>query len=363
MIKLKDLRSRLTDEQRTIINTIWRYEREKNQGIPSVTLYDQFGSESAVRSALEPLGGDVAYMPRYDSGKRRFHLTFLGYLLAERGEELEDLLTRYLRYVRQQLKADGECSGVNIEAAIEACQFTPEETSFFKEMFYRTPFHGSGGGGSYETGLPPDLNDWYFAMDMGDYVRQRAMRSYNPATSIDGGHTYGSYVGVITSVGTESTYFIPPEISDSLEKFREDHPDTSRVGFVMMEFGQTRAHSDVVEGIHIALNAAGLTAVRADDKQYHDDLLPNILTYIYGCGFGIAVFERLEQENFNPNVSLEVGYMMGLRKPLCLLKDKTLKTLHTDLVGRLYRSFDPQDPIRTVPRELSKWLKDKGLRG
>jgi len=101
--------------------------------------------------------------------------------------------------------------------------------------------------------------------------------------------------------------------------------------------------------------------LRADDKQYHDDLFPNVLTYMYGCRFGIAVFERLEEDDFNPNVSLEVDYMNALKKSVCLLKDKTLKTLQTDLVGKLYKIFDPQDIINTIPSELEKWLRDKDL--
>ena len=80
-----------------------------------------------------------------------------------------------------------------------------------------------------------------------------------------------------------------------------------------------------------------------------------------GCGFGVAVFERIEAEQFNPNVSLEVGYMRALSKEVCLLKDKTLTTLQTDLLGKLYRQFDPQDPERTIPNELSRWLSDKGI--
>lgn len=71
--------------------------------------------------------------------------------------------------------------------------------------------------------------------------------------------------------------------------------------------------------------------------------------------------ERIEADDFNPNVSLEVGYMFALKKPVCLLKDKTLKTLHTALVGKLYRVFDPQDPASSVPPVLTQWLEDKGI--
>lgn len=153
----------------------------------------------------------------------------------------------------------------------------------------------------------------------------------------------------------------PPEITTSLERFRRDHPDPSKVAFIMMRFGKTPAHDNITAAVRNELASHGITALRADDKEYHDDLFPNVLTYMYGCSFGVAIFERIEAEDFNPNVALEVGYMLALSKPVCLLKDRTLRTLHTDLVGKLYKSFDPQDPSGSIPPELQKWTRDKGL--
>lgn len=112
----------------------------------------------------------------------------------------------------------------------------------------------------------------------------------------------------------------PVEIELSLRHFRLDHPSPEKVAFVMMKYGSTRAHDEIVKGIEAALVPHGICAVRADSKEYHPDLYYNILTYIYGCGFGIAVFERIEREDFNPNVSLEVGYLLALSKEVCLLK-------------------------------------------
>jgi hypothetical protein len=153
----------------------------------------------------------------------------------------------------------------------------------------------------------------------------------------------------------------PPEIAASLRRFSAEHPDSEKVAFLMMRFGKTKAHRNIVAAVRKALTPLGITVVRADDKQYHDDLLDNVLTYAHGCGVGIAVFERIETDEFNANVAFEVGYMLALRKDVCLLKDKTLKTLHADLVGRLYRTFDPLDPAGTIPRELGIWLSDKGI--
>ncbi|MFN5230365.1 MAG: hypothetical protein ACK5FS_15980 [Planctomycetota bacterium] len=153
----------------------------------------------------------------------------------------------------------------------------------------------------------------------------------------------------------------PLEITDSLKHFFRDHPDPRRTAFIMMQFGTTPGHSQMLDAIRSSLKTFGITGLRADDKEYHDDLFPNVQTYMHGCGFGIAIFERLQSDDFNPNVSLEVGYMRALRKPVCLMKDQTLRTLQTDLVGKLYKSFDPQRASESIPNELTKWLHDREI--
>ncbi len=129
----------------------------------------------------------------------------------------------------------------------------------------------------------------------------------------------------------------------------------------MMRFGLTALHRRITAAIREAVNPYEINVMLADDKEYHEDLYFNILTYVYGCSFDIAVFERIEQDEFNPNVSLEVGLMFGLRKKVCLLKDKNLKTLPADLVGKLYKAFDQIEPEATIKGHLKTWLKDKGI--
>ncbi len=168
----------------------------------------------------------------------------------------------------------------------------------------------------------------------------------------------------ITPDEAKSSYFkfdYPAEIKESLEKFKLEYSNPDKVAFIMMEFEDTKTHIDILKAINETLDSHSIKGLRADDKDYHDDLYYNVLTYLNGCGFGIAVFERIEEEKPNPNVSLEVGYMLALRKDICLLKDRTLKTLHTDLIGKLYKVFDPRDSRGTIPKELSNWLSDKGI--
>ncbi len=153
----------------------------------------------------------------------------------------------------------------------------------------------------------------------------------------------------------------PVDIHRSLEHFRQDFPDPQSVAFMIMRFGTTELHANIFEALKEGLAKHGITGIRADEKQYHDDLLDNVLTYMHGCGFGVAVFERIEEETFNPNISLEIGYMMAMNKPVCILKDKTLKTLHSDLMGKIYKMFDPLNAKVTIYEAISPWLRDKEL--
>jgi hypothetical protein len=365
MNRLDELRAYLTEEQRDVLNTIWRYEIERNRGIPAIALCDEFcADEDWVRTVLDSLGGDVVYSLGEEYARRRYQLTYLGYLLAEQGKSLQTLLARYLTYARDTLRADPETERINVNTAIEELDFSADEKALFSEMFFRTPFHG--GGSRTESGFPHRIDDWYSSTDLYEYVGRDATRDYEPNTPLDGGRQ--KYIRIATPALTQlfgdPTYdepAEPPELRDSLERFRADYPDSQRVSFVMMRFGKTLAHQKITAAIENALESAGMVAVRADAKLYHDELLSNVLTYVYGCGSGVAVFERLEEQTFNPNVSLEVGYMLALKKPICLLKDKTLKTLHTDLIGRVYKEFDPQTPDTTIPTQLTAWLKDKGF--
>lgn len=75
-----------------------------------------------------------------------------------------------------------------------------------------------------------------------------------------------------------------------------------------------------------------------------------------GCHYGIAVFEDIEERDYNPNVSLELGYLMGRGKRTLLLKEKHLPTVPTDVVHRLYKEFDGYDIENSIKREVGKWI-------
>ena len=151
-----------------------------------------------------------------------------------------------------------------------------------------------------------------------------------------------------------------PEIATGLEKIRKDYPIGTKIAFIIMKFGDTTVHKEMIHDIKAVLKKHGIVGLRADDKEYMDDLFLNVKVYMHTCDFGIAIYERILSDDFNPNVSLEVGYLLGMKKPVMLLKDQTLKSLNTDLTGKLYKEFDTTNTKGSITNAIEKWLSDKG---
>lgn len=154
-------------------------------------------------------------------------------------------------------------------------------------------------------------------------------------------------------------------LEPQLRQFLSDHPDYDRNVFVMMRFADTAQMKEIYSAIRDTLASRGMHAVRADDRDYTGELWSNIEVYLTCCKYGIAVFEALETSDreFNPNVSLELGYMMGRRKRTLLLKEKRLPDLPADVVHRLYKPFDMFDIGNSVAREVGRWIDvDLGLK-
>jgi hypothetical protein len=127
----------------------------------------------------------------------------------------------------------------------------------------------------------------------------------------------------------------------------------------MMRFADSLLLNSVLENIRQELASLGLMAVRADDNYYSSQIWPNTQVYMLGAEAGIAVFDNIPvagrlPEGFNPNVPMEVGYMMGLDKEVLLLKDKYLPDMPTNLRGVHFEQFNPDKPD-SVRGAVRKW--------
>jgi len=158
---------------------------------------------------------------------------------------------------------------------------------------------------------------------------------------------------------TTSTQSYPNKIAEGVKKFKEDN-SSKKTAFIMTSFSGN--HTTIIEKIKETLINKGIDGFIATDKEYEEDLFANIQVYMHCCDFGIGIFTKIDNiATFNPNLSLEVGYMMGLGKKVCYLKEKKCDKLDTDLLSKLYKEFDAFNINKTLPDVLIKWLEDKGI--
>lgn len=131
--------------------------------------------------------------------------------------------------------------------------------------------------------------------------------------------------------------------------------------FIMMRLRDARQHREIAQTLKASLGTIGMRGHLASDKNYSDDLWDNVRVFMHGCKYGIAVFEEIDEREFNPNISLELGYMYASGKSCLVLKDKRMPRLPTDICGKIYADFDTYNVEGTVSNCVNKWAGDIGI--
>jgi len=135
--------------------------------------------------------------------------------------------------------------------------------------------------------------------------------------------------------------------------------------FIITPFRDQATYRELIRTIKEELEKLGFRGWVASDLNLDDQLWTSVQCYLLGCKYGVAIFTQ-EQEThrianadatYNPNVSIEVGYMLSRGKSLLLLKDKGLKQLPTDMLGRLYEDFDLNQAPTSIPAIVQKWVQ------
>ncbi len=101
--------------------------------------------------------------------------------------------------------------------------------------------------------------------------------------------------------------------------------------------------------------------LRADDKNYSDDLWENVCLYMLGCNYGVAVFEEIDEREFNPNIALELGFMMAANKRCLIMKDSRMPKMPTDIIGKLYKLLDTYHIEESIAACIEDWIHDLGM--
>jgi len=149
------------------------------------------------------------------------------------------------------------------------------------------------------------------------------------------------------------------ELRAKVGAFLHRHPYDTNV-FVMMRYHENERFRDIEQTIRGSLSAHGLEAHLAKDRAFSDDLWENVRIYMHACNYGIAIFEQIHEKDFNPNISLELGYMYAWGKRCLLLKDGSMQKLPTDMCGKLYKDFDTDNIRSSLSARIDEWVRDLG---
>lgn len=137
----------------------------------------------------------------------------------------------------------------------------------------------------------------------------------------------------------------------SMEAFLREHSFDKSV-FIMIRY--RRRNDQLIKSIKSALEAGGLFGVLASDHTITDDLY-NPIACLLCCSRGIAVFDGAEYgQEFNPNVAYELGMLHLLGRSCLIMKHRTLRTLQTDILMKLYQSFTGP---AAIANHTVEWIK------
>ena len=101
--------------------------------------------------------------------------------------------------------------------------------------------------------------------------------------------------------------------------------------------------------------------------RFSSKLWEDIIIHTHVCDFGIAIFaddsifnerDNKERDKMNPNVNIEVGYMLSEQKEVLFLKHDSLTELPSDFKGEQYAPFENEYSLKD---RLKTWLELRGF--
>jgi protein-tyrosine-phosphatase len=140
-----------------------------------------------------------------------------------------------------------------------------------------------------------------------------------------------------------------------LQKFVRLYPYLDRNVFIMMPFSGQPAES-IFKTVAEELSHHGLVPVRADQNAFAAVLWWNVVTYMLGSSYGVVVYEPHEEIAYNPNVSIEAGFMLALDRPVLFLANESLSRLPTDFSGHIYKTYSSARRTHTIRSAVRDWV-------
>lgn len=167
-----------------------------------------------------------------------------------------------------------------------------------------------------------------------------------------------------TQLGGQSHSVVPPTLSPpglttALHTFLAEFPfETNVLGMTRFASADPDSDDPVASAVEIAREVCadhGLTFHLASDRALVDDLWGNVAAHMWACHYGIAFFENRVGRGLNYNLSIEVGAMLMAGRRCALLRDSSIASMPTDLVGHIYRGLNLGDEDQ-VATNVHQWI-------
>jgi hypothetical protein len=176
---LDALRRSLSAPQRDFVGALWAFYRDHNQWVPARIAHQHFGKD-AVQAHLAALGPSLVQAYR-DEGKDYYRLTFLGMLLTDEGVGAEDLLVRYLEYVRDRHGSDPRVEWVSSQEVETALRLSAAQSRLLRQLIRLSHWWGGGsafGEREWTVGVPVDVEDLAAETNLRHYVREHVLKHF-----------------------------------------------------------------------------------------------------------------------------------------------------------------------------------------
>jgi hypothetical protein len=184
MSSTEQIRESFTDDQKDALSIIWDYFLSEGEWIPLRALHKQFGGKAEARAILDRLGGSiVSILGRPDLD--RYQLTLLGILLTSNGEGYEQLLARYLRFVKEKSYEEPKRTDVSCEEVAQALRLNSQEVTILGHLV-RYDWLSSGGSfgkDHWTAGIPRNIED--IPDDVLLYLQQTVGERFDPNVPLD----------------------------------------------------------------------------------------------------------------------------------------------------------------------------------
>jgi hypothetical protein len=139
---------------------------------------------------------------------------------------------------------------------------------------------------------------------------------------------------------------------DRIQAFVREHPFDKSV-FIMIRYRKN--NNRLIDALKEELSKHGCNGIVASDHNLTKDLY-NPVACLLACSKGIAVFDAPGKgPQFNPNVAYELGMLHLLGRECLILKHSTLKSLHADILMKLYTGYRTAKDARC---HVAEWLQE-----